>query len=77
MNQTIKQGLFYASLITMAFVVLKVCDRIDWHWKWVVSPIGLVFTLALSVWTLRYCANLGQYLDERHDEQTNRPDTKK
>lgn len=76
MRQTIKQGLLYASLITMAFIVLKVCDRIDWDWKWVMSPIGFVFTLALSAWTLRYFANLGQYLDERHDEQTSRPDNK-
>jgi hypothetical protein len=73
MSQTVKQGFFYASLLTVALMVLKVCDRIDWHWKWIMSPIGFVFTLALSVWTLRYCANLGQYLDERYDEQTDRP----
>lgn len=77
MRQPIKQALFYASLLTVAFIALKLFDRIDWHWKWVVSPIGFVFTLALSVWTLRYCANLGQYLDERHDEEPNRPDAKR
>lgn len=72
MSQPIKQALLYATLLTVAFITLKVCDRIDWPWKWVVSPIGFVFTLALSVWTLRYCANLGQFIDEKHDEQSHR-----
>lgn len=77
MSRPFKQAIFYASLITVAFVSLKVFDRIDWEWRWVLSPVGFVFTLGLSVSTVRYCANLGEYLDEKHDEQTNRLEAKK
>jgi hypothetical protein len=76
MIQTFKQAFLYASLITAALISLKLFDRIEWEWRLVLSPVGFVFTLGLSVATVRYCANLGEYLDEKQDEPKNRLDAK-
>jgi hypothetical protein len=35
------------TLLTVAFVVLKLCGVISWSWFWVVSP--LIFGVALGV----------------------------
>lgn len=36
-------------LLTIAFIVLKLCNMIDWSWWWVISPmlisIGLAFLI--------------------------------
>jgi len=41
------QGIGFAGLLTIVFVVLKLTNVIDWRWIWVVSPlwIGLVVGL--------------------------------
>ena len=30
-------------LLLVAFIVLKLCDVIDWSWWWVLSPIWISF----------------------------------
>lgn len=35
------------TLLTVAFVVLKLCHVIDWSWWWVLSPIWIEIVLAL------------------------------
>ena len=32
-------GLGLGSILTIVFVVLKLCGVIDWNWFWVLSPI--------------------------------------
>ena len=32
-------GIGFAGLLTVAFVVLKLTNYIDWSWWWVVSPM--------------------------------------
>jgi len=53
----------FAGLLTVAFIVLKLCKVIDWSWVWVVSPIwisaliGLIFIvgfIALKIWAIGY-----------------------
>jgi len=53
----------FAGLLTVAFIVLKLCKVIDWSWIWVVSPIwisaliGLIFIvgfIALKIWAIGY-----------------------
>jgi len=39
----------FLSLLTLAFIVLKLCGVIAWSWWWVLSPIPL-FMLALCIW---------------------------
>lgn len=34
-------------LLTVAFVVLKLCKVIDWSWWWVLSPIWIVVGIVL------------------------------
>lgn len=42
-------GTGIAGLLTVAFVVLKLCHVIDWSWWWVVSPLGIRFALFLVI----------------------------
>ncbi len=35
------------ALLTIAFVVLRLCHIIDWSWWWVLSPLLLLATLKL------------------------------
>lgn len=49
-RKTSSGGLSFASLLTVAFIVLKLCHVIDWSWVWVMSPmlISIVLTAILS-----------------------------
>lgn len=38
-----------ATLLTVAFVVLKLCKVIDWSWWWVLSPIWIQLSIVLLV----------------------------
>lgn len=56
-SKSASSGLGFPGLLTIAFIVLKLCGVIQWSWWWVVSPIlfetaalllGLFFYFALS-----------------------------
>jgi len=34
-------GIGFVGLLTVAFIVLKLCDVIDWSWWWVLAPIWI------------------------------------
>ena len=42
-------GLSLTTLLTVVFIVLKLCKVITWSWWWVLSPlwIGLVLTFTI------------------------------
>lgn len=42
-------GIGFAGLLTIAFIVLKLCHVIDWSWWWVLSPIWISLGLACLV----------------------------
>ena len=44
-------GIGFLGLLTIAFIVLKLCAVIDWSWWWVLSPtlIPLGFTLLIML----------------------------
>ena len=42
-NSGISYSLIFAILLTVAFVVLKLCKVISWSWWWVVSPLWIDF----------------------------------
>jgi ABC-type bacteriocin/lantibiotic exporter with double-glycine peptidase domain len=46
-SKTSSGGVGFAGLLTIAFVVLKLCKMIDWPWMWVVSPIWISIGLVL------------------------------
>ena len=50
----------FGSLLTIVFIVLKLCAVITWSWAWVLSPlwISLAFSLAMYLLGL-LCTWLG------------------
>jgi len=42
-------GCGFAGLLTIAFVILKLCKVIDWSWIWVLSPIWISFILFIII----------------------------
>lgn len=48
-NNTSSGGIGFAGLLTVAFVVLKLCGVIAWSWWWVLSPIWISFALVIAI----------------------------
>lgn len=42
-------GIGFTGLLTVAFVVLKLCHVIDWPWIWVLSPLWIGFILGILI----------------------------
>ena len=40
-------GIGFSGLLTVAFVVLKLTNVIDWSWWWVLSPLWIGFGIAI------------------------------
>ena len=38
-------GVSFTGLLAIAFIVLKLCNVIDWSWIWVLSPIWISLVL--------------------------------
>lgn len=47
-NTTVKT-VGFSGLLTIAFIVLKLCGVIAWSWLWVLSPLWIAFLLKLIV----------------------------
>ena len=43
------RGIGFVGLLTIVFIVLKLCDVIDWAWWWVLSPIWITATVVLAI----------------------------
>ena len=48
-NNTTKSGIGFTGLLTIAFIVLKLCGVIDWSWLWVLSPLWISVSLVLAI----------------------------
>lgn len=49
-NQTVRTGgVSLCTLLTVAFVILKLCKVIDWSWWWVLAPLWGPWALAFVV----------------------------
>ena len=50
-NSARNGGMGVATLLTIVFIVLKLCGVIDWSWFWVLSPVifSTIFTLIFIV----------------------------
>lgn len=42
-------GIGFASLLTVVFIVLKLCGVITWSWWWVLSPIWITILLVIAI----------------------------
>ena len=39
----------FLGLLTIAFIVLKLCNVIKWSWIWVLSPIWITFVILIII----------------------------
>lgn len=42
-------GIGFTGLLTIVFIVLKLCGVIDWSWWWVLSPLWISAGLVVAV----------------------------
>lgn len=47
-NQT-STGVAFIGLLTIAFIILKLCNVINWSWVWVLSPLWISFGLYFAI----------------------------
>lgn len=40
-------GIGFTGLLTIAFIILKLCGVIKWSWLWVLSPIWIMAIIIL------------------------------
>lgn len=48
-NTNNSNGIGFVGLLTVAFIVLKLCGIISWSWWWVLSPLWISVTVVFSV----------------------------
>lgn len=51
-NNTNYGGISFVGLLQITFIVLKLIDKIDWSWWWVLSPMwisSIIFILVLII----------------------------
>ncbi len=48
-NNAASGGIGFAGLLTIAFIVLKLCGVITWPWIWVVCPLWIPVAVVLVV----------------------------
>lgn len=44
-----KNGIGFCGLLTIAFIVLKLCGIIDWSWIWVLAPLWIAWAFILTI----------------------------
>jgi hypothetical protein len=42
-------GIGFAGLLTIVFIVLKLCGIITWSWLWVLSPLWIGAALVVAI----------------------------
>lgn len=48
-NNTRNSSIGFGGLLTIVFIVLKLCKVINWSWVWVLSPLWITWLLVLVV----------------------------
>ena len=46
-----KNGLSFTAVLTLTFIILKLCNVITWSWVWVLAPLWIsgAFVLLIAV----------------------------
>lgn len=50
-------GIGFCGLLTIAFIVLKLCKVITWSWVWVLSPLWISFALLVLIVLIAWWAS--------------------
>lgn len=48
-NTTVSGGIGFTGLLTIVFIVLKLCGVINWSWIWVFSPMWISAALCVAI----------------------------
>jgi len=48
-NNSRNRGIGFMGLLTIAFIVLKLCHVIEWSWLWVLSPLWISFVIIMMI----------------------------
>lgn len=48
----------FVGLLTITFIVLKLCGVIAWSWLWVLSPLWITWAIALLVILVLYISEV-------------------
>ena len=50
-------GIGFCGLLTIAFIILKLCKVITWSWVWVLSPLWISFALIILIILIAWWAS--------------------
>ena len=59
-------GIGFTGLLTIVFIVLKLCGVISWSWLWVLSPIWISLGLALILFAIAGIFILIAIIEDKH-----------
>lgn len=45
-------GIGFAGLLTIVFITLKLLNKIDWSWWWVLSPLWIPAALVIAIFVI-------------------------
>lgn len=48
-NTTVSGGIGFTGLLTIVFIMLKLCGVINWSWIWVFSPMWISAALCIAI----------------------------
>lgn len=48
-NNSTSSGIGFTGLLTIVFIVLKLCHVIEWSWLWVLAPLWISIILGLII----------------------------
>ena len=48
-TSTTSGGIGFSGVLTVAFIILKLCGVIKWSWLWVLSPIWITVALVVLI----------------------------
>lgn len=43
------KGISWVTVLTVLFIILKITDKIDWSWWWVLSPLWISISLSVML----------------------------
>jgi len=48
-EEVTSSGIGFVGVLTILFIYLKLTDKINWSWWWVLSPIWISIVLTLAI----------------------------
>ena len=59
-NNSTSSGIGFSGLLTIVFIVLKLCHVIEWSWLWVLAPLWISTILGLII-VIIYAITMTKY----------------